>query len=484
MNNKKQIKINLPGGVVAAGDLYEILVLAQNAGATHMRFGNRQQLYFEIDSDELDALDVELFNAGIDYEANAAEYPNIVSSYIADGIFNQENWLKEGVYKDIFDLFDYKPLLKINIVDGSQTFAPFFTGNLNFIASSVSNYWYLQIRYPKTNIVYSWPSLIYSEDIPALAKTIEEVIFANKQQFYDQPEIDSSLLHQLVSADRDFVIQQIEQPLKLPDFQLPYYEGFNKQGNKYWLGIYRRDELFAIELLMEICNLCMQTRIGQLYISPWKSLLIKNIEPADRPLWGNILNKYRVNIRHASNELNWQVEDLCRQCLQLKQQLVREFEEADLRTYRLSFVVKRSPKSGLYGSIIIRDRGNDLYEIAHTQDFNPNTKEVVVYRQGVPANELSTHLMALCSDFYGRQSMELKPAAVMVTEAPQIEGITVHQCGDCLTIYDEAHGDEHNGISPGVPFAGLLSYECPVCGSSKEAFKPVLMEGNKFAHTA
>jgi rubredoxin len=484
MNNKKQIKINLPGGVVAAGDMYEILVLAQNVGATHIRFGNRQQLYFEVDNHELDALDIELLNAGIDYEVNAAEYPNIVSSYIADGIFNQENWLKEGVYKDIFDLFDYKPLLKINIVDSSQTFAPFFTGNLNFIASSVSNYWYLQIRYPKTNVVYSWPSLIYSEDIPAVAKTIEEVIFANKQQFYDQPEVDSTLLHQLVSADSDFVIQQIDQPLKLPDFQLPYYEGFNKQGNKYWLGIYRRDELFAIELLMEICNLCMQTRIGQLYISLWKSLLIKNIEPADRPLWGNILNKYRVNIRHASNELNWQVEDLCRQCLQLKQQLVREFEEADLRTYRLSFVVKRSPKSGLYGSIIIRDRGNDLYEIAHTQDFNPNTKEVLVYRQGVPANELSTHLMALCSDFYARQSMELKPAAVTVTEALQIEGITVHQCGDCLTIYDEAYGDEHNGIAPGQPFAGLLRYECPVCGSSKEGFKPVLMDGSKFAHTA
>jgi hypothetical protein len=148
-NSKKQIKVNLPGGVVAAGDLYEILVLAQNAGAKHVRFGNRQQLYFEVDSHELDALDLVLLNAGIDYEADAAQYPNIVSSYIADGIFNQENWLKEGVYKDIFDLFDYMPLLKINLVDSNQTFAPFFTGNLNFISSSVSNYWYLQIDTPK-----------------------------------------------------------------------------------------------------------------------------------------------------------------------------------------------------------------------------------------------------------------------------------------------------------------------------------------------
>ena len=43
------IKINLPGGFVSAGDLYEILLIAENAGARHIRFGNRQQLYFTIE---------------------------------------------------------------------------------------------------------------------------------------------------------------------------------------------------------------------------------------------------------------------------------------------------------------------------------------------------------------------------------------------------------------------------------------------------
>lgn len=470
-NTKKQIKLNLPGGVVAAGDFYEILLVAQNASATHVRFGNRQQLYFEVDETELDTLDTELLSAGIDYEVDAATFPNIVSSYIADGIFNQENWLKEGVYKDIFDLFDYKPLLKINVVDGSQTFAPFFTGNLNFISSAVSNYWYLQIRYPKTNILFNWPTLIYSDDIPAIAKVIQDVILGNKEQFYDQPEINSQLLYQMVSADRDFVIQQIDQPLKLPEFQLPYYEGFNNQGDKYWLGIYRRDELFAIEILMDLCSLCMQIRIGQLYISPWKSLLIKNIEPAQRPLFGNILNKYRVNIRHASNELNWQVEDLCSQCLQLKQQLAREFEAADLRTYRLSFVIKRTPKSGLYGSIVIRQRANELYEITHTRDFNPNTTEIVVYRDGVSKDDISMHLIALCDEFYARQSNILNPVEV-TTSGVEAKGEQkqVHQCEQCLTIYDEAYGDEQNGILPGVAFADLVNYECPVCGSTKNEF--------------
>jgi hypothetical protein len=38
--------------------------------------------------------------------------PNIVSSYVADTIFNTEGWLKEGVYKDIFDLFTHQPKLE------------------------------------------------------------------------------------------------------------------------------------------------------------------------------------------------------------------------------------------------------------------------------------------------------------------------------------------------------------------------------------
>ncbi|XHR97490.1 hypothetical protein ACFJIV_13010 [Mucilaginibacter sp. UC70_90] len=140
----------------------------------------------------------------------------------------------------------------------------FFTGNLNFISSPVSNYWYLYIRFPETNILYCWPVLVYSDDIPAIGKAIQQVIFANKKLFYDQVEINPDELYQLVTAGYQFVIQEIDQPLIIPEFQLPYYEGFNKQGNKYWLGIYRRHELFDIEFLKEICNLCMQTRVGQL----------------------------------------------------------------------------------------------------------------------------------------------------------------------------------------------------------------------------
>lgn len=482
MEAKKQhlIKINLPCGVISAGDLYEILVIAEKAQAKHIRFGNRQQLYFTIDPEHLEDLEFDMLSAGINYETDTDQYPNIISSYVADTVFNHENWLKEGVYKDIFDLFNFNPLLKINLVDSNQTFVPFFTGNLNFISSDISNYWHLYIRYPKTNILYCWPSLIYSDDIPAVCKKIEEIVFSNRDKFYEQPDIDSALLYKLVMHKSNFVIQQSVQALKIPEFHLPYYEGLNRYGNKYWLGIYRRDELFPVDFLMDCCTLCMQTRIGQLYITPWKSILIKGIELADRGLWGVILNKYRVNVRHAANELNWQIEDICDFCLDLKKRLVRDFEEADLRTYRLSFAIKKQPKTGLFGSIIIRKQ-DALFEIIHTRDFNPNSKDFVIYKQKIKAHELSKHLIALCNDFYSKQGDAfdyLNTHAATEENNATINSTIVYQCKNCLSIYDETYGDSVNSINPGVAFNSLDQYCCPTCEAPKEDFikieKPAL----------
>lgn len=480
-SNERLIKVNLPGGVVSAGDLYEILLIAERAGAEHIRFGNRQQLYFTMDAENLDDLETDMLSAEISYEVDKDYYPNMVSSYVADSIFNHENWLKEGVYKDIFDLFSFKPLLKINLVDSNQTFVPYFTGNLNFISSDVSNYWYLYVRYPKTSTIYCWPCLIYSDDIPGISKKIEEVIFLNKNLFYDQPEIDSALIYKMVMTKSNFVIQNYTKALKIPEFHLPYYEGFNKYGNKYWLGIYRRNELFDLAFLKDICSLCMQTRVGQLYITPWKSVLIKGIELANRGLWGNILNKYRVNVRHASNELNWQIEDVCTYCLDLKKQLVKEFEEADLRTYRLSFAIKKQPKTGLFGSIIIRKQA-ELFEIIHTRDFNPNSKDFVNYRDNIEEKDLGAHLIKLCNFYYSTQSdgSEFESFADTDTEEDSVvQTKIIYQCKNCLSVYDETYGDEFNDIPAGTDFT-LISddYCCPICESVKEDF--MLIEKSRY----
>ena len=474
------LKINLPGGIAATGELLEILKIAKAAGLQQVRFGTRQQLLLEVSDDELTELQDHFTMYDISYEVDAENYPNIISSYVTEDIIFNANWLKEGVYKDIIDLFDYQPRLKINLADNKQTFIPFFTGNLNFISADVSNFWYLYVRFPKTDQLYCWPSLIYTEDIPGISKIVEEIILTETKLYYDQPAIDGYSLFQKVNEVSAFLNQSPTQPLILPDFHLPFYEGFNRYGNqKQWLGIYRRTELFPVDFLIDICMLCNETRIGQLYTTPWKSVVIKGIEQADRNAWGTILNRHRINVRHAANELNWQVEDLCPEGLVIKRQLVKEFEEADTRTYRLCFAVKTRRKSGLFGSVIIKKQHDNrktdgLFEILHTRDFNPNSKDFVVFKRNLQKNNIHTYLMQLCDQFYelqnndDQQSINIKVAAEADTTS--VTPKQVYQCKNCFTVYDEFYGDEAQSIVPGTKFETLKHYHCPVCDAPTTDF--------------
>ena len=264
--------------------------------------------------------------------------------------------------------------------------------------------------------------------------------------------------------------QPVKDALKLSDFYLPYYEGFNKYNNKYWLGVYRRNELFSLDFLKDACLLCVKTRIGQIYTTPWKSIVIKGIEQADRNPWGLILSKYRLNVRHAANELNWQIEDICNEGLELKQQLVREFEEADLRTYQLCFAIKTQPKTGLTGSIILKKGKNCLYDILHTRDFNPNSKDYVTYLQQINSAELGARLIELCAEFYTIQSNSIVQATVTEEVGPKHQETEIYQCNNCLTRYDKQYGDSVNSINKDVEFAALKDYCCPVCEAPKNEF--------------
>lgn len=481
--NKHIIKVNLPGGIVAAGDLLDILKAAEKAGIKHVSLGNRQQLFLSAAPEQLEDLEHEFSIADIDYEIGTDMYPNIVSSYVSEDIFSTSNWLREGVYKDILDLFDEKPKLKINLADNNQTFIPFFTGNLNFIASDKNNYWHLHIRFPKTNVFYTWPKLIYTEDIPSLSLNIEKVILANKSQFYDQPKIDGNLLFLEVASDKK-ISRNPEENLILPDFHLPYYEGFNRYGDKYWLGIFKRNEQYSVAFLIDVCAVCLQSRIGQLNTTPWKSLIIKGISAEGRKQWNWILAKHRINVRHASNELNWQIEDQCEYALNLKNHLVRQFDKDDIRTFKLCFAIKINPKTGLFGSVIIRKKGGsqntgeeqqERFEILHTRDFNPNSKDFITYRDNVTLENLPSSLITLCDYFYEIQTngdtfSPAEPDFEQDTKAKETP-VLVYQCKHCQTVYDEAFGDPVNDIPARTSFARLPeTYCCQMCEAPKTDF--------------
>src|SRR4030095_2969034 len=199
MKDINTIKVNFKGGIISPGDLYNILVAAAKSGVLYVRFGLRQQLLLDVVIEELKNITAELDGLGINYEINKEEFPNIVSSYPAEEVFITNTWLSEGVYKDIFDLIDYQPRLKINISDSNQSFTPLLTGNINWVASPTApHFWHLFIRFPKTNIVYEWKDVVYTNDVAAFSKRIEEMILQHSKEFYDNNSAGGDKLYEMM----------------------------------------------------------------------------------------------------------------------------------------------------------------------------------------------------------------------------------------------------------------------------------------------
>jgi len=464
-----------------------ILEALETAGVEHVRFGLRQQLLIDATHKNFDKLATALSSYNIAYEVNKDEFPNIVSSYAAEEIFVHDSWLKEGTYKDIFDLLDYEPQLKLNFSDNNQTFSPFFSGHINWIASKSAQYWHLYIRFPKTKHLYQWPMLVYTNDVIRLSKKIEATILTNKQAFYDNNSADGNTLFEQVSKEVTSISKPIDEALQLPHFNLPYYEGFNSYGNKTWLGIYKRDELFSLDFLKDISKACLETKVGQLYTTPWKSIIIKNIEKQDRQLWDTILGKYRINVRHSANELAWQVEDNNEDGLSIKRHIIREFDKQDVRTFGLCFGVNTQPESNMFGSVIVQRqfssiRGQmkplDKFDILYTKNFNPNSYDYIVFRNDIPKDYLDTYLISLIKHYYELQKETSKAVdeafAIKQTIQENTKEQVVQQCGICLTVYDATLGDESFQIAPNTAFDALPEhYCCPLCEAPKSAFKNV-----------
>ncbi|MBL0133467.1 MAG: hypothetical protein IPP79_05355 [Chitinophagaceae bacterium] len=87
-----------------------------------------------------------------------------------------------------------------------------------------------------------------------------------------------------------------------------------------------------------------------------KSILIKDIEEKYRKDWNYLLDKHQINVRHAANELNFQVEDNSFRALQLKNHLVKYLNDDDTRTFGVCVGIKTRRKREVFSSILVRRR--------------------------------------------------------------------------------------------------------------------------------
>lgn len=472
METKKSdlIRVFVKGGILSPADMLKIMDISRTLGNKFVLFGSRQDIMFPSNDASEQHLDKLFREINMDYELGSDQsvYQNIVSSYVAANVVETTNWVKEDTYHFVIDNFDFRPRIKINIVDPVQSIVPLLTGEVNFIASKEENYWYLYLRDPrKGNVVELWPKLIFTQDIAKVSKAIEE-LFLNFQPF----GLDE--LFVILQGKMRINYRSATEKLKFSDRAFPYYEGLNAQlNNQYWLGLYWRNNQYDIDFMTASCRLCQETNIGKINIIPWKAFIIKGIKASDRIRWEKLMGKFGINERHSSLELNWHLPVIDAEALELKRFLVRELDQQDISTHGLTFTIKMKRSMFLFTSIVIErnfETEAERYNILYAKNFNPNDIAYLTYSRDVRKEIIPAILIEL-SKLYYRQLNPEKQQVEKSKEQEASKSVASYQCSNCLSIYDKRYGDALANIPPGIPFEELPdSYKCHVCDSPKKYF--------------
>ena len=471
-------RLIVKGGVISPGELREIVNMGLEQGLDSISFGSRQDIIFPKD---FTAVDKEKVGKNLFVHPNEKSGNNIVSSYVSTDIFRNTPWLTGNKFLYILEQFKQHPKLKVNITDPKQQLVPLFTGHINFIASDHEDYWFLYVRLPKWDKMEMYPVLIYSWNIA-------EIYYEIEKKLIEEPD-SVEMIFQLVSDALDTNNRTIDKPLNIPFYPFPYYEGMNRLGiDQYWLGLYWRNNLYDLDFLTAMCDLCFDCKIGKICITPWKSFIIKGI-PKDRKLdWEKFLGKKGINVRHSLLELNWHLPVAMEWALNLKTFLVRTLDQFDISTYGLTFGISEYNRDGHYFTSIVVEKNElpkdlesikirDTHNVLYAKNFDPNTKEYIVHAQDVDKLELPTILIELSRKYFdelGNQIVEVHAKATKKETTTQ----DIHQCPECLTLYNSEYGDVIQGIEKGVLFKDLPEdYCCSLCESPKINF--IVLAGEK-----
>ncbi|WP_406683446.1 rubredoxin [Seonamhaeicola sp. MEBiC1930] len=475
MDERYRLMIN--GGVLSPGELKYICEAAEGLGLNAISFGSRQDIIFP---EKIDEAKFSLFDKIKFVKPKRDKVENIASSYVSAEILSSTSWLTSDKYLYILEQFKYKPELRINVTDPKQRLVPLFTGNVNFIASEHEDYWYLYVRLPGWKRTLMYPALIYSWDMDKIERAIEGILI-------EEPETIETVF-ELVNDAVDTNNRTVDTPLDVPFYPFPYYEGMNRIGqDRYWLGLYWRNNRYDLTFLKAMCDLCSENKIGKISITPWKSFIVKGIPEKNRLQWEKFLGKYGINVRHSMLEMNWHVPVNDKEALNLKKYLVTNFDQNDISTYGLTFgitsynsdtynftsiVVEKNRKPDNIGDFKIRDTFNLLY----AKNFDPNTREYIMHVQDVDKVELPGLLMEL-SKLYFEQLGNEREEEEFLTSKKELIKEDVYQCSECLTVYSEVYGDITQNIEPNTSFDELPeSYECSLCEAPKSSFQKQVFE--------
>lgn len=472
------VRVLARGGILTPSYMLNILSAVKATGHKHVHFGSRQDLLFEVNHSQMPLVKKTFESMKLNYIIHGRKgqlAQNIVSSYVASDMTTSTTWLSSGNYLYVLENFEHQPTLRVNIADPKQSLVPLFYGHLNFIASSVKDYWYLYIRRTENSKPERWPVLVLSDDIGNLSEALEQ----NWRRTENLPD-----LFELIQKQLKYNWRNVETELQLDAMPAQDYEGFGKMHNSqnYWAGFYWRNNNYDVAFLEELCHLCLRTGVSKICLTPWKSLLVKELKEKDLIQWQRLLGRFGINMRHSSFELNWHLPLKNKQAFRLKRYVVKKFDKVDVCVHGLTFGIKTKGEPSFCAIQIERIPGIRLfktldlfvtYRILYARQFNANTCEYEEYIPQVPRYHLPEQLQNLTLKFYAQLS-ETNEKHSRKTKVVKEDKTLVYQCSHCFTVYDEKLGDSFSGIKPNTSFEQLPeSYCCAICEASKIDFKPV-----------
>jgi Nitrite/Sulfite reductase ferredoxin-like half domain len=461
------LRISTPGGVVTPDELQRLAALSRQWALGKMEVGFRQDLLLPCTDTQIPALRQQLGMQGFQVEDATPTHPNIVSSVVAQNIFPQLSWLRSGDYLDILDAFDFQPRFKVNLIDPTQELIRPLTGELNFIASSTSSFWYLVVNLPDLGGTHVWPKLLDGEQIALWVKHIESYWFERlaffKKVAHSTPTFDE--LYEAVTAKFAGRTRPIQKELKLTSKPYPHHEGIYRYEDHYWIGLYQRDNEFETAFLEALCQLCIDTKIGRLYPTPFKTFIIRDIPKETIYQWEKLLGIWGIHSHYSSLELNWQLNDADAAALRLKTELVDAFERTRIRTSSLSFSIGQR-NAETTSTIVIEPVSADYerFRIVHSPDFYIGNTEWETFAGDVARKNLPEVLRRLTLKYYEQLSTAKKSSITRKTSG--IKPATaqkVMQCRHCLTVADVT-----------APLSA--SYVCPMCNAPASDFLEVVLE--------
>ncbi len=479
MKDNQLQRVLVKGGILAPSELKYILKMCSDMGLQNISFGSRQDILFPPTENQDKVFD-EYPNVSVEKVRNK-RHNNIVCSYLTVDIFDKTPWISSSTFLYILGQLDLKNSLSINVVDPLQQVIPLFTGNLNFLASHHESYWYLYIKLEPWKHLQRYPVLIHTLDIGMVTEIIQE--FCNEEATVENI-FDTVIQHVDPSKNRT-----IDREPYLSSDLFPYYEGMHRmEGDSYWLGLYWRNNNYYINFLEAVADLCEECKIGNLCITPWKSIIIKKIHKKHKLKWEKLLGRFGINVRHSLLELNWHIPVNDQEALDLKKYIVRVFDQNDISTYGMTLGIYNETSKGFFTTISIKknaspDLGNGIeirptYDILYVENFKPNGTKYHTYAKDVDRLELPKLLIELSRNFFEQLGEDegRSPGSITQKKEEAISSHKVYQCQDCFSIYDPKVGEPMRDIPAGTPFQSLPgNYSCAVCGSEKGFFQVVEM---------